>query len=289
MGNCLHVEDGLLRILSTKHFRNNTLFIWQTSVNVSLETSVNSASTAIILLAGNAPRYMDAAERMPCGLLEVNGLTLLQCAVERLLRSEFTKIIIVTGHWPKHVQNLTQIANVEIMHDVLFADFGSMFALRRIASQLTSYPLVLVESGILFESRLALLAKTMQHANGVVVSSARHRGNGVFTEGINNRLLTLANRMSSRQAVDSNLSRALGIYKISRPMFAEMLAFAAQRTYTDPFLDYIDCIDGVAHTVDIRLEPAPDLLWAQISSRTEMVWALKHLYPRIMQQESQPR
>jgi len=257
---------------------------------VSLETNAPAVNTAIILLAGNDPRYIDETERVPCGLLEVNGFTLLQFSVERLLQSGFAQIIVITGQWSRPVQNLAHLAHVKILYDALFADFGSMFALRRVASQLNSYPFVLLESGILFESRLALLAKTMPYANGVVVSNTRSRDSGLLARGVNGRLLILSNEGSGPPAADaSNTSQALGVYKISRPMFAEMLTYATQRTYTDPFMDYIDAINGVASTVDVHLVPAPDLLWTQIRSRPEMVWAFNHIYPRIMQQEEQAR
>ena len=230
---------------------------------------------------------MDETERIPYGLLDVDGHTLLHSSVERLRQAGFTKIIIVSGQKSKVVSNLAETLGVQLLYDALFADFGSMFALRRLAPLLTSYPFVLVESGIFFESRLALLARTMQPANGVVVSQSVNRSGGIGVEAANNRLLTLAHYNSGSPALGTDTALSSGIYKISRAMYAEMLAFAAQQVYTKPFLDYIDCINGITPAVDIRLVSATHLLWTQVRSRAEMRWALNNLQPRTTRQEDQ--
>lgn len=246
---------------------------------------MNSVPTAVILLAGNDPRYADETERMPYGLYEVDGRTLLQCSVEQLLQTDIKRIIIVTGQRSRSLSLFAHTPGVDVVYDALFADFGSMFALRRIAPLIHTHPFVLVESALLFESSLISLINTMPYPNGVLVSPTVSPINGIVADASNDRLLALSRVSSSAETVPTNGYLSLGIFKLSRHLFAEMLAFAVQRTYTDPFLDYVECINGVASTVDIRLAFTSDYLWSRISSRPDVVWALNHLYPRILQQQ----
>ncbi|HRJ45675.1 MAG: NTP transferase domain-containing protein [Caldilineaceae bacterium] len=249
---------------------------------------MNVISTAVLLLAGNDPRYADETEHIPYGLLEVDGRTLLQCAIDQLRQGGMKRIIIVTGQRSRSLAALSQTPGVEVIYDALFADFGSMFALRRIAPFIHSFPFLLVESTLLFESRVARLAHGMTSPNGIVVAETNKAVTGILAEATNSRLLALTRSQIPAQARSAGSYLSLGILKISRHLFAEMLAFAVQRTYTDPFLDYVECVNGVAPAVDIRLAVASTHLWSRINSRPDVDWALNHLYPRILQQQQHP-
>ncbi|MFZ1754416.1 MAG: hypothetical protein WBO46_24720 [Caldilineaceae bacterium] len=250
--------------------------------------SPNSVHTAVLLLAGNHPRHNDEVENLSYGLVEVNGRTLVQCTVEQLVKSGFKKILIVTGQRSKALQIVSENPAVEVMYDALFADFGSMYALRRAVSKI-QFPFLLIESNILFETRLIQLAQTMAQPNGVLVSTSKQPATSILAEGINNRLLAFAPRGEESNAQQTPSLVSLGIFKISRSMFAHMLAYAVERAYTDPFLDHIDCISGIAHTVDIRMVGEKDMRWTQVGSSGDMTKALNYFYPLFIQQEEQLR
>ncbi len=72
-------------------------------------------------------------------------------------------------------------------------------------------------------------------------------------------------------------------------MFAHMLTFAIDRTYTDPFLDHIDCINGIAHLVDVRVVQESNLIWSHIHSRSDIAWVFRHIQPLITQRDALTR
>lgn len=245
-----------------------------------------STTTAVILLAGNAPRYQDETERTSSALLEVNGHTLLHCAVARLLHVGFRNVLLVTGQTSKAVEAVEAMPGVKVVHDALFADLGSMFALHRAARFIPSFPFVLVESGLLFDSRLGLLARSLSQPNGALVSPSIRESGTVFAAGVNQRLLGLYAGSAQQMAQNSEICTSLGMYKISRPMFTQMLAQAASLAYTHPFLDYVECINEIATQVEISMVPVANLTWANVRNQSDAVWALKNLNPRIIQQET---
>lgn len=244
-----------------------------------------STTTAVILLAGNAPRYQDETERTASALLEINGHTLLHCAVARLLHVGFRNVILVTGQTSKAVEAVEAMPGVKVVHDALFADLGSMFGLHRAARFIPSFPFVLVESGLLFDFRLGLLARSLAQTNGALVSASIRQNDAVFAVGIKQRLLGLYAGSIQQMEQNSEVFTSLGMYKISRPMFTQMLALASGLAYTHPFLDYVECINEIATQVEISMVPVPDLMWANIRNQSDAVWALNSLNPHIIQQE----
>lgn len=249
----------------------------------------NTTTTAVLLLAGNDPRYLDETERTWCALLEVNGHSLLHCAVTRLLQVGFRNVILVTGQTTRAVQAVEQMPGVQVLYDALFADLGSMFALHKAAPLIPSYPFVLVESGLLFDSRLALLARTLPSASGALVSASSKETSTVFAAGVNQRLLGLYTGSVQEMAENAEIFASLGMYKISRQLFAQMLALAAGLAYTHPFLDYVECINEIATQSEISMAPVPDLPWTNVRNRAEAIWALQSLNPHIMRQENHPQ
>lgn len=249
-------------------------------------TPLPAVKSALILLAGNHPRHWSESEQAPFGLMEINGCTLFGHTVDYLFSMGVTKIVIVTGRMSRSLQRLDQFPNVDVVWDPLYADFGSMYAIRQ-ASALLRMPFLLIESNLLFERRLLELAVGIEPTNGVVVSQGRSLSQYICAEAVNERLLGLfATRDNAAHKAEGGLC-SLGLFKISRDLFSRMLTYALDRAYTNPFLDHTECLNGVAADVEIQLVREPNLLWAQIQSRADMRWALHHVYPLIIQQDAQ--
>lgn len=249
-------------------------------------TPFPAVKSALILLAGNHPRHWNESEQAPFGLMEMNGCTLVGHTVDYLLAAGLQKIVIVTGLMSRSLQRLDQHSNVDVVWDPLYADFGSMFAVRQVRSLLTM-PFLLIESNLLYEMRLLELAVGMGPTNGVVVSAGTTHSDRICADAVNGRLLSLFPTTKNASSPAEGELCSLGMFKISRGLFSRMLTFALDRAYTNPFLDHTECINGVAADVDIQLVQEPNLLWAQIQSRADMRWALHHIYPLIIQQDAQ--
>lgn len=251
-------------------------------------TGSPTIESALILLAGNHPRHWDEIEQIPFGLMDFDGCTLVGNTVRRLLSMGLKKIVIVTSRMSRTLQWLDRHPNVHVAWDPLYADFGAMFAIRQV-SQMLLTPFLLIESNLLYEQKLLQMAVQLEPDNAVIVSKKRSPAAAIVAQAIEGRLLNLSQAEESVSATAVPTVVSLGMFKISRKLFAHMLTYAADRSYTNPFLDHTDCINAVSSEVDIRIVQEPNLLWARIQSQMDRNWALRHIFPLIIQQDEQRR
>ena len=109
--------------------------------------------TAVILAAGLGSRLKDRTKNMPKGFLEINGKSLIEESIKKLISVGIKEIIIGTGYLPEFFEGLkTKYNCVKCVFNPKYAETGSAYTLYNMKDVIKS-DFLLLESDLIYEKR----------------------------------------------------------------------------------------------------------------------------------------
>lgn len=229
--------------------------------------------TAVILAAGLGSRLGGRTQACPKGLLEVEGIAMVERSVRLLRLAGIREFVVGTGyHADQYVQLAAHTAGMTTVYSEHFASTGSAATLGMVARELGSRDFLLLESDLLYEKRALDLLLADSRPDLVLLSGRTHDGDEVFIEtddrGIICNLSKDANRLAK---VDGTL---VGISKVSASALTCLLPRIdprGEKAYEQVFKDV--GIFGVLKS--------EDLAWCEIDDEWQLARARREIVPKI--------
>ena len=237
-------------------------------------------TTAVILAAGLGTRLKGYTQERPKGFLEVDGDSLIERSIKHLLRHGITRIIIGTGYFHEHFDELKEkFQGITTLRNEDYATTGSMYTLYLLRN-LIDGPFLLLESDLLYDPAALdhLLSDNRQDV--ILASGATRSGDEVF---IQHSTMGFLQNMSKNTAQLSHINGELvGISKISQNLLGKMVAFAETYFTTGKrMMNYEDALVGASAECDIFIKVIDDLAWCEIDDENHLERALTLVYPKI--------
>jgi len=241
---------------------------------------------AVILAAGQGLRLGTYADNKPKGCLKLGDLSIIEESVKKLINIGVETIWIVTGFQSQYFDQLVNRFpdHLRTIRNKSYKISGSMYSLAQM-SELISPPFLLLESDIIYEFRALEQIVNYSKENCVLLSGFTGSGDEVFVETIEKQLVF----MSKDRTLLGNepTGELVGISKISRSLFTEMIDFSTREFKKSLLIDYeTDALVSCAKNKNIDCLLIPDLVWAEIDDYTHLQRAKEIIYPEIQRRES---
>ncbi len=237
--------------------------------------------TAVILAAGLGSRLGEKTSLKPKGFLELEGKTLIQRSVQRLLESGIEKIYIGTGYLSEVYDEFAlEYEQIKTIKSQRYKQTSSMFTLYNMRHILKE-DFLLLESDLLYEKKaLSELIKTPQ--KDAILSSGKTNSNDevyIQTDD-NSNLLDMSKVKNALSSIDGEL---VGISKISQERYKMMCdAYEAQE---DEKIDYEYIMVQTSKTKPFYVQKIEDLVWCEIDDEAHLNRALKQILPKIKEKQ----
>jgi 2-aminoethylphosphonate-pyruvate transaminase len=234
---------------------------------------------AVILAAGLGSRLKDRTKLHPKGFLEIDGLSLIERSVNRLLSIGVERIYIGTGYlsevYDEYASNYKEIKTIKSDR---FKETSSMYTLYNMRDSINE-DFLLLESDLLYEQR-ALEILVNDSRDDIVLSSGKTESNDeVYIEvDKDNYLLNLSKDKKELNSIDSEL---VGISKISLDRYKNMCDIFADIMYKSPKIDYEHIMVKSSKVTPFYVKKVEDLVWCEIDDESHLKRAINKILPKI--------
>lgn len=195
---------------------------------------------AIMLAAGKGARLGKYTKDNTKCMLEVNGKTLLERAIDALLEANIHKLILVLGYKKDNVKEfikekkLYEKIEIEYIDNDIYDKTNNIYSLYLAKDKLAEDDTILLESDLIYESRLIKELVNCNNKNVAAVAPYEYWMDGtVVTINENNLITNFIEKQDFNYEMVNQYYKTINVYKFSKN-FSEK--------YYIPFLEaYIKC------------------------------------------------
>lgn len=241
--------------------------------------------TAVILAAGLGSRFKDVTKNKPKAFIEVDGETLIERSIRKLIFNGIEKIIIGTGYLSEHFEKLAQkYPLITCVKSDKYETTSSMYTLYNLRKEVKS-DFLLLEGDLLYERDGLKTLINDYHVDAILASGKTHSGDEVYLElDKKNNLVNLSKKPAELKSVDAEL---VGISKISLATFEKMCEFAEKALISNPKIDYEHVFVEVSTKFQgIYVKKIENYAWTELDDESHLKRALDEVYPRILEREA---
>ncbi len=230
---------------------------------------------AVILAAGMGMRLDSGDDKIiPAGFVKINGKSLIEISIEKLINNGIEEIIIVTGHLNRYYEDLkVKYKQIITIQNERFHSNGSMLSLA-LAEKYINEDFILIESDLIYEE---IAIKEIQYTplkDCTILSDITEHDDVVFVEAKNNNLCKIS---KSRHSLSSISGEMVGITKISNSLYKKML-----REYeksTNPFYHYEYALEDLAKDHNVGIIKLEDFVWSDIDNAEDIKRVKEKILP----------
>jgi 2-aminoethylphosphonate-pyruvate transaminase len=251
--------------------------------------SPNNLKTAAILAAGLGSRLKERTKLKPKGFLEIEGISLIERSLQKLVESGITHIIIGTGYlseiydeFASYFQKKHNNINIMCVRNPIFAETGSMYTLYLLKDVLKE-DFLLLESDLLYDKE-GLEVLIQDNTSDVILASGfTGSQDEVYIEFDNEQnLVNMSKKSAQLKRLDAEL---VGISKVSYPTYLKMIAFAENLYKTNLQAHYEDVFVGISQEKKLFVKKLEDYAWCEIDDEQHLNRALSKILPSIKERE----
>lgn len=244
---------------------------------------------AVILAGGLGSRLGDMTQEMPKGFIQLEGVSMVERSVQKLLASGVEQIIIGTGHCKKWYEDLARKYHViQTAYNKDYAITSSMGTLK-VCSDFIKGDFLLLESDLVYDSIGLYALLNDKHTNVVLASGATDSGDEVYIQAQEGLITAINKDKTSLQAT----GELVGISKLSRKFLDKMLSWYEADLEHNIKADYEsaiakislenaskNCEDESAYILKID-----DYTWTEVDTEAMLKRCKTTVYPTILQHE----
>jgi 2-aminoethylphosphonate-pyruvate transaminase len=248
-----------------------------------MQSSKKKPETAVILAAGMGTRLRNVLSDVPKGFLRIDGISIVELSIRKLIDHGITRIIIGTGHLSEAYDNLARTySGIECVRNDLYASTGSMYTLYNLKDHICDDFLLLESDLIYAKSGLEILLSD-DHRDVILSSGRTYSGDEVYIEVDEGRYLVNLSKNSA--VLKSIYGELVGISKLSFETFRSLCLATADK----PMIDYEHGFIEIARHHCLFVKKVDDLAWSEIDDKEHLRRALATVYPNIRKQEANER
>lgn len=229
---------------------------------------------AVILAAGERKEF-----KKPVGLLEVDGVYLIQRTIDILKENGIEKIVVVTGYKSEVYDDYFKNSGVTLIRNEKYKWTGTMPSLA-LASEFISDDFILVESDMVFEERAISEVLNSKSRDSVLITSESGSGDEAFVEIRNGYLFKMSKDKHQFNRIDGEM---IGISKISIDIFVKMLE--EFKDNTNPYINYEYTLLDVGRSYNIGCVKIDDLVWSEIDNLEHYEKINNYIFPKLKRKE----
>ncbi len=239
--------------------------------------------TAVILAAGLGTRLKEKTKDMPKGFLQIEGVSLIERSILKLLNVGIKKIFIGTGYLSEHFERLSDFYPVQCIKSDKYATTGSMYTLYNMREKIKD-DFLLLESDLLYDQKgLNYLLEAPQN-DVMLVSGKTNSGDEVYIEI--NKDGFLENLSKNQSELKSISGELVGISKISNSFYQKMCTYADEKFETNPEIDYEHVFVGIKNGNPLSVKLIDDYTWCEIDDQNHLQRAQNLIYPALIKKET---
>ena len=238
--------------------------------------------TAVILAAGLGSRLKALTSDKPKGLMEIDGLPLVEHSVRKLIAVGVQRVFIVTGYlreryeqWAETYPEVTCIVNPA------YADTGSMGSLACVKDEVNG-PFLLLESDLYYDRWGLDMIQKSPAGDVVLASGFTASGDEVYIELREGGLLHRVSKDRSQlSGIDAEL---VGISKLSMQAFTRMCDYYEDQA--NRMMDYEHVMAAISDRIEFQVLRLDPFWWCEIDTAEHLERALRLIVPQVQLRES---
>jgi 2-aminoethylphosphonate-pyruvate transaminase len=239
---------------------------------------MSKIETAVFLAAGLGSRLNGLNKNKPKGFLEIDGISLMERSVNKLINAGIKQFFFGTGYASEVYDDFTKNLTATCIKNEIYADTGSMFTLYNMRNHIDS-DFLLLEADLLYDQ--AGLAALLEdgHADAILASGKTLSGDEVFIEtDSQSYLVNLSKNASVLKTIDAEL---VGISKISLATYRAMCNTAEPLFEQRPKLDYEHVFVELTRLQKMFVKKIGDYVWCEIDDASHYRRAIEKIYPLV--------
>jgi 2-aminoethylphosphonate-pyruvate transaminase len=234
--------------------------------------------TAVFLAAGLGSRLKGLGEAKPKGFLEINGKSLIEQSVNKLLKAGIKKFYFGTGHLNHVYNDLASNFNATCIKNEIYADTGSMYTLFNMRNDIKD-DFLLLEADLLYDQSGLDTLIADEHNDAILASGKTNSGDEVYIETDN--LSNLVNMSKDPKVLNRIDCELVGISKVSNNTYRRMCNIAERMFLHNPKLDYEYVFVAFSKSSPIFVKKISDYIWCEIDDEKQYKRAVDSIFPRI--------
>jgi 2-aminoethylphosphonate-pyruvate transaminase len=249
----------------------------------------NPLKTAAILAAGLGSRLKERTKLKPKGFLEIEGISLIERSLQKLVDCGITHIIIGTGYlsevydeFATYFQQKHKHIKITCIRNPIFAETGSMYTLYMLKEVLKE-DFLLLESDLLYDRKGLEVLIQDKTPDIILASGFTGSQDEVYIEfDKEQNLVNMSKKPAQLNRLDAEL---VGISKVSYSTYLKMIAFSENLYKTSLQAHYEDVFVGISQEKKLFIKKLEDYAWCEIDDEQHLNRALSKVLPSIKERE----
>jgi 2-aminoethylphosphonate-pyruvate transaminase len=234
--------------------------------------------TAVFLSAGLGSRLKGMGEAKPKGFLEIDGKSLIEQSVSKLLKAGIKKFYFGTGHLNHVYDVFASQYNATCIKNEIYADTGSMYTLYNMRNDIKE-DFLLLEADLLFDYSGLEALMNDEHEDAILASGKTNSDDEVFIEiDHDNNLINMSKDPKVLNRIDCEL---VGISKVSFNTYKQMCSIAERMFLHNPKLDYEYVFVAYSKSSPMFVKKIENYIWCEIDDENHYKRAVEKIYPKI--------
>jgi len=241
---------------------------------------------AIILAAGSGLRLRPLTHKIPKGLIEIDGKTLLERSLDNLSTNGIKKVIIVTGYLGNMIKEKlgSNYKDIEIIYteNKEYRETGSMYSFSQAKKLIddNDEDIILLESDLLYDKKAIKAIINSEKKDFILVAPLSNSGDEVFIVTDDKRRLTnLGKEIENKEEAIGEL---VGISKFSREFLGKLFGTAEQDyKIKENNYHYEEVVFKTNKEYPVYAVLVDNLTWIEIDKDDDLKKAKEKIYPRI--------
>ncbi len=179
---------------------------------------------AVILAAGVASRLRPLTNNTPKCLLKVGDKSILERTIDNLVKNNISEIIVVTGFLREKIEEFLTInypnLSFTFIHNEKYDSTNNIYSLWMTKSEVLGNEMLLLDSDIIFDSRIIDKLVSSKHENCLALRSSDELGMEEIKCLLNKdgSIKEIGKTMNPKEAV----GESIGIEKFSKSLVADL-------------------------------------------------------------------
>lgn len=235
--------------------------------------------TAVILVAGMGTRLRGITnDEIPKPFLTINGLSLIERSIEKLLDSGIKKIILVTGHLDYFFDPLKKKYNsVVTIKNSNYANTSSMGSFYCAKELIGDEDILLLEGDLIYEKNCLDILITSPEKDTILLSEDKKMSDDYYYEIIDNSIGKLTFNLFE---IKGEYGELTGLQKLSNELCR--LMFKKYEDEKNLKLGYEYCIEKIAKERRIFCKRVDGIIWSEIDDEFQLNRVMETIYPKLL-------
>ena len=238
---------------------------------------------AVIVAGGLGSRFGDRTKLMPKGFIEIEGISMVERSVKKLIEAGIEEIIIGTGHCSEYYDELAKKYHViRTVRNDNYENTSSMGTLEVCVPYIKG-DFILLESDLIYDAVGLKVLQNDNRANVILASGKSNSHDEVYLAADENHILNEVSK--NKEIIPNPAGELVGITKISKSCLEKMMEYYK----SSPDLIKLDYESALKY-VSVNCEPVyvkkiEYYTWTEIDDESMLNRALTEIYPRIKENE----